>query len=66
MQFNPATYSENEGDQVVFMLELSSAADRAVTVDFTTVDGSATGCYVIMFLELKKLALTFSSYSWYW
>ena len=41
MQFDPAIYSVNEGDQVVFMLELSSPADRAVTVDFTTVDGSA-------------------------
>ena len=50
VQFNPATYSENEGDQVVFMLELSVAVDRDVTVDFTTVDGSATGIMIVLLL----------------
>ena len=43
VQFNPDVYSVDEGGQVVFMVELSSPADREVTVDFTTVDGSATG-----------------------
>ena len=48
MRFDPATYSTNEGEQVGFTIVLSSSADRDVTVDFTTVDGSAKG----MSLEL--------------
>ena len=60
VQFDPATYSSNEGEQVEFIIVLSSPAVRNVTVDFTTVDGSATG----MCLELHlKLAFTKSS-SW--
>ena len=43
MQFNPTTYSVDEGGQLVFIVELSSPADRDVTVEFTTTDGSATG-----------------------
>ena len=43
VQFNPDVYSVNEGEQVVFMVELSSPADREVTVQFATVDGSAMG-----------------------
>ena len=43
MEFDPPTYSVDEGVQVEFMIRLSTPADRDVTVDFTTVDDSATG-----------------------
>ena len=43
VQFAPATYSVNEGEQVMFMVVLSGPADREVTVEFATSDGSATG-----------------------
>ena len=43
VQFNPDEYTITEGGQVAFMVELSDTVDRAVTVQFTTVDDSATG-----------------------
>ena len=43
VEFEPDSYSVNEGSQVEFVLVLSGVADRDVTVEFTTVDDSATG-----------------------
>ena len=41
VQFDPVDYQETEGDDVEFMIRLSSPADRDVTVVFTTMDGTA-------------------------
>ena len=43
VQFVPGTYFTTEGGQVAMMLQLSGAVDRAVTVNFATTDGTATG-----------------------
>ena len=43
VQFQPSTYIVDEGEQVVFRIILSSASDSDLTVEFNTVDGSATG-----------------------
>lgn len=45
VQFDPATYSVTEGEEVVFMIILSGPADRDVTVEFMTMDDSARGNY---------------------
>ena len=39
----PATYEVTEGEVVTFNVVLSSPSDSVVTVDFTTLDGSASG-----------------------
>ena len=43
VEFDPPIYSVDEGSRVDFIIRLSTPADRDVTVDFTTVPGSATG-----------------------
>lgn len=43
VQFQPSAYVVNEGEQVVFRVVLSSASDSDMTVEFNTVDGSASG-----------------------
>lgn len=43
VQFDPATYSVNEGGSVEITIVLSSASESEVTVVFTTRDGSAVG-----------------------
>ena len=43
VQFDPTSYFAAEGDRVSLTAVLSFAADRDVTVDVSTVDGSATG-----------------------
>ena len=43
VQFDPESYSVNEGQVAELMLVLNRAADRDVMVDFTTVDDSAIG-----------------------
>ena len=45
VQFEPADYLVTEGEQVAILVVLSDSADREVTVQFTTVDDSATGNY---------------------
>ena len=40
---SPETYNVNEGEDAVVMITLSSEADREVTVEFNTQDGSAEG-----------------------
>lgn len=46
VQFNPNTYSVAEGEEVVLVIVLSGLADREVSLELTTVDGSAIGTYV--------------------
>ena len=43
VEFVPATYEVTEGEVVTFNAVLSSPSDSVVTVDFTTLDGSASG-----------------------
>lgn len=43
VQFDPTTYSITEGEQASIVAVLSTEADRAVSVDFNTVDGTALG-----------------------
>jgi len=43
VQFDPATYTVDEGNQASLKVVLNIAADRDVTVDFSTVDASAKG-----------------------
>ena len=45
VQFVPGTYSTTEGGQVAMMLQLIGAVNRAVTINFATTDGTATGKY---------------------
>ena len=45
VQFDPDEYLVTEGGQVAITVELSDMADRTVTVQFSTVDDSATGIY---------------------
>ena len=42
VEFNPAAYSVDEGEMVELTAQLNRAADREVTVVFTTVDGNAS------------------------
>lgn len=41
VQFVPDSYTVVEGQSAEFMLVLNRAADRAVTVSFSTMDGTA-------------------------
>lgn len=43
VQFDPVSYTVEEGDPASLRVVLSFAADRPVTVDVATSDGSATG-----------------------
>ena len=43
VKFVPASYEVTEGEIVTFNVSLSSKSDSNVTVDFTTLDGSASG-----------------------
>ena len=43
VEFDPVTYSVNEGERAFIVAVLNFAADRDVTVDFATSDGSAQG-----------------------
>ena len=43
VQFNPVSYAVTEGEQAAVTAVLNFVADRNVTVDFTTSDGSALG-----------------------
>ena len=45
VQFNPSSYSVSEGGQVQLVVVLSLPADRDLTMNFTTVSGTATGTY---------------------
>ena len=45
VQFDLTSYSVTEGEQASLTAVLSFAADRDVTVDVSTVDGSAIGKY---------------------
>ena len=42
-QFDPTTYTVSEGTAINILITLSFVADRDVTVDFATVDGTAIG-----------------------
>ena len=46
VQFDPVTYSVTQGEQAFIIAVLNFAADRDVTVDFATSDGSAEGDFV--------------------
>ena len=43
VQFDPVVYSVTEGERASIRAVLNFAADRDVTVEFTTVSGSAGG-----------------------
>ena len=45
--FNPAVYTVSEGEAVPFTAVLNRAADRPVTVQFSTRDVSAIGAYSV-------------------
>jgi hypothetical protein len=48
VRFDPIEYNVPEGDQVSLTVRLNSPADREVTVDVSTTDGTASGrlhCY---------------------
>ena len=64
MEFNPATYSVTEGEEVSIITSLNIVADRDVTVGLMTIDGTATGkkdatkndCFITFILS--QLVLT--------
>ena len=45
MNFDPTTYSVTEDESAELSVFLSTQSDHDVTVQFSTVDGSATGNY---------------------
>ena len=47
VMFNPAVYTVSEGEAVPFTAVLNRAADRPVTVQFSTRDVSAIGAYIV-------------------
>ena len=49
VMFNPAVYTVSEGEAVPFTAVLNRAADRPVTVQFSTRDVSAIGAYSVRF-----------------
>ena len=59
VQFDPTSYSVTEGDQASLTAVLSFAASRDVTVDVSTVDGSATGKYCLEVPQDGKTFLCF-------
>ena len=60
VMFMPAAYTVNEGVQVSFTAVLSSASGSDVTVNFNTVDGTATSGMqdvVLAVMSLSRLQL---------
>ena len=47
VEFDPAIYSGIEGEQVSIIVVLNIMADRDVTVNFNTINGSATGKFLL-------------------
>ena len=54
VEFDPAIYSVNEGEQVSVSVILNFIADRDVTVNLATSDGSATGTTLFILTSLLQ------------
>ena len=51
--FNPTAYTEEEGQAVVFVIQiLEGQAQTDIIVNFNTNDVSATGKYIIIFCKV--------------